>query len=233
MARSTLAPDTAAAKLPPGPKISAIASLTYRFSRDPLNFLERIARTYGDLASYRMTGELLFFVNHPQYIKDILVTGSRNFTKSRGLEMTKKLLGNGLLTSEGALHLRQRRLMQPAFHRDRIAAYAKTMVDYADELRRKWRDNTTLDVSQEMMRVTLSIAGKTLFDVGVESQAREVGRALTDVMASFWLSMMPFADVIERLPVDDLTLKTRAIEDRTDPEGSIEDPETIKALLAP
>ena len=204
MANSTLAPDPTAptvAKLPAGPKISPIASLTYRFSRDPLNFLERIARTYGDLASYRMTGELLFFVNHPQYIKDILVTGSRNFTKSRGLEMTKKLLGNGLLTSEGALHLRQRRLMQPAFHRDRIAAYAKTMVDYADELRRQWRDNTTLDVSQEMMRVTLSIAGKTLFDVDVESQAREVGRALTDVMASFWLSMMPFADVIERLPV--------------------------------
>src|SRR5438132_9520947 len=204
MANSTLAPDPTAptvAKLPAGPKISPIASLTYRFSRDPLNFLERIARTYGDLASYRMTGELLFFVNHPQYIKDILVTGSRNFTKSRGLEMTKKLLGNGLLTSEGALHLRQRRLKQPAFHRDRIAAYAKTMVDYADELRRQWRDNTTLDVSQEMMRVTLSIAGKTLFDVDVESQAREVGRALTDVMASFWLSMMPFADVIERLPV--------------------------------
>jgi cytochrome P450 len=192
---------SAQTRLPPGPRISPIASLTYRFSRDPLNFLSAVARTYGDLASCRMSGEVLFFVNHPRHIRDILVTDHRNFTKSRGLERAKLLLGNGLLTSEGALHLRQRRLMQPAFHRERIAAYARTMVRYADALRRQWRDGATLDVSQEMMRVTLSIAGKTLFDVDVESQAREVGRALTDVMESFWLSMMPFANVIERLPV--------------------------------
>jgi cytochrome P450 len=188
-------------RLPPGPKISPIGSLTYRFSREPLTFLDTVARTYGDLASWRMSREVLFFVNHPQYIKDILVTNNRNFTKSRGLERTKLLLGNGLLTSEGAFHLRQRRLMQPAFHRDRIAAYARTMVEYADASRRQWRDGATLDIAQEMMRVTLAIAGKTLFGVDVESQAREVRQALTEVMESFWLSMMPFANVIERLPV--------------------------------
>ena len=193
--------STPVTSLPPGPKISPIGSLTYRFSRDPLKFLRTVAWTYGDLASCRMSGEVLFFVNHPQHIRDILVTNHRNFTKSRGLERTKLLLGNGLLTSEGAFHLRQRRLMQPAFHRERIAAYARTMVQHADELRRQWRDGATLDVSQEMTRVTLSIAGKTLFGVDVESQAREVGRALTEVMESFWLSMMPFASVIERLPV--------------------------------
>src|SRR5947199_7696615 len=165
MANSTLAPDPTAptvAKLPAGPKISPIASLTYRFSRDPLNFLERIARTYGDLASYRMTGELLFFVNHPQYIKDILVTGSRNFTKSRGLEMTKKLLGNVLLTSEGALHLRQRRLMQPAFHRDRIRSDVEIMVGYAGLLRQGGAAGTQLDVEQEKNRHNLSNAGHML-----------------------------------------------------------------------
>src|SRR5919197_1817627 len=148
MATPTLSFETVT-KFPPGPKISPIGSLTYRFSRDPLNFLDDLARRYGDLASYRMAGEVLFFVNNPQYIKDILVTHNRNFTKSRGLERTRKLLGNGLLTSEGVFHLRQRRLMQPAFHRDRIAAYGRTMVDYADQMRRAWTDGATLDVSQE------------------------------------------------------------------------------------
>jgi cytochrome P450 len=198
VATSTLSPGTEA---PPGPKPSRFASLTYTFSRDPLNFLTNLARTHGELASYRVAGEHVWFVNNPQWIKDILVTHNRNFTKSRGLERAKKLLGNGLLTSERDFHLRQRRLMQPAFHRDRIAAYGRTMVEYADQLRNTWTDGATLDISQEMMRVTLSIAGKTLFDVDVRSQAAEVGRALTDTMESFWMALMPFADVIERLPV--------------------------------
>jgi len=189
---------------PPGPRRSRFGALTYRFTRDPLTFLTNLSRTYGELARYEMGGEQLYFVNNPHWIKDILVTHNKNFTKSRGLERTKKLLGNGLLTSEGAFHLRQRRLMQPAFHRERIATYAQAMVDYADQMRQSWSDGRTIDVSQEMMRVTLSIAGKTLFDVDVESQAAEVGRALTDVMESFWLTMMPFAEAMERLPVGPL-----------------------------
>src|SRR4029079_2985738 len=108
----------------------AFASLTFSFRRDPLNFLTSVARTYGDIASYRMAGERLFVVSNPADIRDILVTNQRNFTKSRGLERTRKLLGNGLLTSEGSLHLRQRRLMLPAFHRERIATYADAMIGY-------------------------------------------------------------------------------------------------------
>src|SRR3954464_10621509 len=166
----------------PGPKLSLIGSLIYRpGGGNPLEFFQGLARTYGDISSYRMAGEQLFLINEPRLIRDILVTHHRNFTKSRGLERAKRLLGQGLLTSEGALHLRQRRLLQPAFHRDRIAAYGDTMVAYADRLRRTWTNAAPIDVSQEMMRLTLSIAGKTLFDVDVESQAAEVGRALTDV----------------------------------------------------
>ena len=186
----------------PGPRLSLIASLVYRpGGGNPLDFFTTLARTYGDISSYRMAGEQLFLVNEPRLIRDILVTHNRNFTKSRGLERSKRLLGQGLLTSEGAMHLRQRRLMQPAFHRDRIAGYGDLMVGYADRLRRSWTDGATLDVSREMNRLTLSIVGKTLFDVDVESQAAEVGEALTAVMESFWMMMLPFADVLERLPV--------------------------------
>jgi cytochrome P450 len=189
---------------PPGPKISRWASWTYRFRADPLHFLTTLARTYGDLSSYQMGRERIFFANHPAYIRDVLVTHHRNFTKSRGLERSKALLGNGLLTSEGAFHLRQRRLMQPAFHRERIASYGRTMVAYADRMRGTWSNGAVIDVSQEMMRLTLSITGKTLFDVDVESQAADVGRSLTAVMESFWLTLMPFADLLERLPVGPL-----------------------------
>jgi cytochrome P450 len=188
----------------PGPKPTLLDTLSYRPGRDPLAFFAMLARTYGDIASYRMGGEQLFFVNDPQLIKDVLVTHNRNFTKGRGLQRAKRLLGEGLLTSEGATHLRQRRLMQPAFHRERIAAYADTMVAYADRTRRTWRDGATLDVAQEMNRLTLSIVGKTLFDADVESQAAEVGAALTGVMETFWTTMLPFADLLEHLPVPKL-----------------------------
>jgi cytochrome P450 len=148
-----------------------------------------------------MAGERIFLISDPQYIKDVLVTNNRNFTKSRGLERTRRVLGNGLLTSEGAVHLRQRRLMQPAFHRERIADYAGTMVAYAARVRDGWSDGATLDIAREMNRLTLSIVGKTLFDADVESQAAAVGEALTGVLETFWMMLLPFADVIERLPV--------------------------------
>jgi cytochrome P450 len=195
----------AASPAPPGPKLSLMASLLYRPGLgNPLEFFTDVARTYGDIASYRIGGEQLFLVNDPQLIKDILVTHQKNFTKSRGLERTKRLLGNGLLTSEGAVHLRQRRLMQPAFHRDRIAGYGRTMVEYADRMRGAWTDGATLDIAREMNRLTLSIVGKTLFDADVESQAAAVGEALTGVIESFWMMMLPFADLLERLPVPKL-----------------------------
>src|SRR6185503_10270853 len=82
---------------------------------------------YGDIVSYRMGGEQMFFINDPQYIRDILVTHNKSFMKGRGLQRAKRILGEGLLTSEGAIHLRQRRLMQPAFHRDAVAGYGAAM----------------------------------------------------------------------------------------------------------
>jgi len=193
-----------ATAIAPGPKPSLFEAFSYRPGRNPLAFFTNLARTYGDVVAYRLGGERLLFVNQPQYIKDVLITHNRNFTKGRALQRTKRLLGEGLLTSEGATHLRQRRLMQPAFHRERIAAYADTMVAYADRLRGAWRDGATLDVAQEMNRLTLSIVGKTLFDADVESQAAEVGEALTGVMATFWMTMLPFSDLLEHLPVPKL-----------------------------
>jgi cytochrome P450 len=187
--------------LPPGPPRSLLTTLLYMPARDPLGFFGNIARTYGDLAYVRMGGEDVFLVSEPRHIRDILVTHQHNFLKGRGLERARRLLGEGLLTSERDTHRRQRRLMQPAFHKDRIASYAAVMTDYAQRLQRDWIDGATIDAAQEMNRLTLAVVGKTLFDADVESQAREVGRALTAVMDSFWMLMLPMVDTLERLPI--------------------------------
>jgi cytochrome P450 len=189
--------------LPPGPRLPIFGALVGP-GRDPLAQFAGYARHYGDLTFFKLAGERCYFINHPSFIKDVLVTHQRNFTKSRGLERAKKLLGDGLLTAEGQTHLRHRRLLQPAFHRDRIDGYAQVMIDYAVRITERWPPDATLDISKEMMRVTLSIAGKTLFDTDVESEADEVGAAVTDVLESFWLNLLPGADLLERLRIPKL-----------------------------
>ena len=201
----------AVTRRPPGPRRPLIGALLSP-GRDALKILTGFARDYGDIVHFKMAGERAFLLSHPQYIRDVLVTHQKNFTKSRGLERAKKLLGEGLLTSEGARHLRQRRLLQPAFHRDRIAGYASVMVEHADRMRQRWVDGTPLDISKEMMRVTLSIVGKTLFDSDVESKADEVGIAVTEVLESFWFTLLPFQGLIDRLPLPMLRRARRSRE---------------------
>jgi cytochrome P450 len=198
---SRISPSSATKVFPPGPKATLLDTFIYRPGRDPLAFFSNMAQQYGDLAYLRMAGEHLFVASNPAVIRDVLVTHNQNFHKSRGLERIKILLGEGLLTSEDAFHLRQRRLMQPAFHRERIAAYASTMVAYADRVRGAWKPGAPVDMALEMSRLTLLIVGKTLFDADVESQARDVGEAMSGLMDSFWTLMLPFGQTIQRLPI--------------------------------
>ncbi len=160
-----------------------------------------LAREYGDLAYFKLGPQPVFLINHPDYIRDVLITHNKNFMKGEGLQRAKRLIGEGLLTSEGEFHTRQRRLAQPAFHRQRIAGYAATMVDYAARMRERWRPGETMEISREMMRLTLAIAGKTLFDTDVESEADEIGDALTQAMSQFNRVMIPFSHLLEKLPL--------------------------------
>src|SRR3954466_7082944 len=138
----------------PGPRPLFPLQNFIAFRSNPLKFLPHLARTYGDVAHFQMLGgRHFFFVNHPDHIRDLLVTSNRKFQKSLILQRTKRVLGEGLLTSEGELHLRQRRLSQPAFHRQRIAGYANTMVEYAARTRDQWRDGAVMDVHHEMMQL--------------------------------------------------------------------------------
>jgi cytochrome P450 len=170
--------------------------------RDPLAFLTGIAREYGDIARFRMGPVELHLVNRPEWIRDVLVTHAASFHKGRGLERAKRLLGEGLLTSEDPVHLRQRRMMQPAFHHQRIAGYGEAMVEHAQRLTSAWRDRETRDIAREMTHLTLGIVGRTLFDADVDAEAEEIGEALSTALELFRQTLtLPFFDVLDRLPL--------------------------------
>src|SRR4051812_16038883 len=158
-------PDTQApAQMVPGPKNGPLSLNLIRFRREPLSFLQRMTHQYGDFVTFRMGGQHMFLANHPDYIREVLVTNNSNFVKGRALQRAKRLLGQGLLTSEGELHRRQRLLVQPAFHRQRIASYGRVMVEHADRTSARWKNGETFDMNHEMTRLTLGIVAKTLFD---------------------------------------------------------------------
>jgi cytochrome P450 len=185
---------------PPGPRRIIPLSGLFAYRKGPLPFFQNLAQ-YGDISYFRLGPQEAFFLNHPDYIKDVLVTNHQNFHKGLALQRAKRLLGEGLLTSEGDFHRRQKRLAQPAFHRARIASYAGVMTAYAMETSERWRDATELDMSEEMMRLTLGIVGKTLFDADVVSDAREVGEAMAVAMDLFNTIVIPFFELLEKLPL--------------------------------
>lgn len=171
---------------------------------DRLNFLRKLKEDHGDVVRFQIATQAVWLMSDPEHIRDVLVVNQKKFMKGRGIQMMKQLLGEGLLTSEGETHLRQRRLVQPAFHRQRVATYATTMTEYAHKMRDAWASvpaGQAIEMSQEMMRLTLAIAGKTLFDAEVEEDASEVGQALTDLMAIAERIPNPLASVLALLPL--------------------------------
>ena len=169
--------------------------------RDPLRYLERIAARYGDIAHLRVGPYRLVYVNHPDLVHEVLVAKDASFIKGRALDQAKEVFGKGLLTSEGEFHKRQRRLIQPAFHRRRVEVYAESMAADAAAAAARWRDGETLDIAREMMTLTLRIVARSLFSVDVEEEsAREVGRALDGLIAAFSLVAVPFGGLLRKIP---------------------------------
>ncbi len=186
---------------PPLRKGLPLLGVLPQFRRNPPEFLRHTARSHGDLVHFRLGPQDIYLVSNPDWIKDILVTNQTNFTKSRFLERAKILLGEGLLTSEGEFHHRQRRLVQPAFHRDRLIGYAAAMVECTARARDQWTNDAQLDLSREMMHLTLAVVTKTLFSANLTSEADNIGAALTQVMVLFDMVLMPFSEWVEKLPL--------------------------------
>lgn len=174
----------------------------FALRNDPLGYLERMAARYGDLARFRVGPYRLVFVNHPDLVHEVLVAKDSSFAKGRILDQARDVFGQGLLTSEGDFHRRQRRLIQPVFHRRRIDTYAGIMAADAAAAAERWRDGETLDMAREMTRLTLRIVARCLFSVDVEEEeARELGKALDALVETFSTVAVPWAGVLRKLPL--------------------------------
>src|SRR5262245_16826370 len=169
--------------LPPGPPGRFLTGHLHELRRDMLGLYLRTARTCGDVALLRFGLRRVYLVSHPDLIEQVLT--SRHFMKHYALQMVRPLLGNGILTSEGDFWLKQRRLMQPVFLKDRVLSYAGTMIADSERWSERWRDGEKRDVHAEMRQLTMAIAAKTLFGADVEGQGAAVAQALRDVMDSF------------------------------------------------
>jgi cytochrome P450 len=198
-------------KLPPSPKAGILGGHFLKFRRRPTGFLTEAA-ALGDVVFFKMGGQPAYFLNHPDLARDLLVVNAHKFKKGRALQRAKKLLGEGLLTSEKEFHLRQRRMIQPAFHRQKISEYAKTMIEYADKMANSWQEGEIRDIDKEMMRLTLQIVGKTLFSADVEDSSDEVGSALTALIEMFNYLLLPFSEILEKLPIPQARRFNRAKE---------------------
>jgi cytochrome P450 len=151
--------------LPPGPKGTLIGGNLRQFRTELLDFLLDTAREYGPLASFRVGPRRLFLASGPDLIEEVLVTDAKHYIKHFGARAFKPVLGNGLVTSEGALWQRQRKLIQPTFMKTRVRSYARVMAELTNRMLDSWSSGKSVRINEEFEALTSKIALKTLFDL--------------------------------------------------------------------
>jgi cytochrome P450 len=188
----------------PGPRSLLGIGEALAFRRSPLEYLQRLAATYGDVVHFRLGWRNAFLLNHPDLVQEFLVVHAGKHVRGPVMQRGRTVMGDGLLTSEEPLHGRQRRLIQPAFHRGRLSRHAAVMSAYTSKACGRWRHNETLDLRKEMMTLTLNILGKTLFNRRFDEDAGEIGEAVTQLMSLVDLVFVPFSQHLMHLPLPSL-----------------------------
>ena len=171
--------------LPPGPKGRFLLGSLVEVSRDWLGFYQRCADEFGDVVRIHIGHVPVYLIIHPRDIETVLITKAANFTKSADYRALARVLGRGLLTSEGDFWQRQRGLIQPAFHRQNILAYASVMTGAARLMLDSWTEHGERNLHDDMMRVTLEIVGQCLYGAEVSGAAERVGKAMEVVTERF------------------------------------------------
>lgn len=197
---------------PPGPTEIIPYHLALKFISNPIPFLMEIANKYGDISHFKFGPTLhVYLVNNAYHIENILVKHDSDFIKSPGLRLAKRVLGNGLLTSEGSAHKIQRKLVQPAFSRSRVGIYGKIILEHCIEyVDSTWRDSMVLDIHKEMTNMTISIISKILFGTSklTISDIDEISNSITIIIEYINKLRLPFLRFIEVLPLP-LTMRYR------------------------
>ena len=196
--------DTAEWKYPPGLKhgLHWYAHKPWVKLGEPIRLFEHLHHTYGNISCYRFMGTPIVFVNDPEYVREVLVTQNASFVKERTVKRMKLLLGDGLITSEEPFHMRQRRIAAPAFHRQRIAAYAAEIVASAVAAGERLRDGETIEIAGASMGLSLEIVARTLFDTEVDADIRSINDEVNAIMEMYnFIVAFPMLERFIGLPV--------------------------------
>ncbi len=200
-------------RYPPGLSRNLPFYMASRFFRpgNPILLFEHLVRTYGRVSHYKLGWNHIVFINDAEMIREILINQPQNFIKERTQRRMKILLGEGLITSDGEIHKRQRRIAAPAFHRQRIQAYGAIMVERAAAMREEWRPGQQIDAAAEMMRLTLQIVAKTLFNTDVTRDVQRINDEVNAIMNLYnFLIALPKAERMLHLPIPGLMRFRRA-----------------------
>jgi cytochrome P450 len=205
--------ERGAYRFPPGLSLNLPFYIIRRFFNpsNPILLFQHLAATYGRIAYYKLGWQHIVFINHPDFIRDILINHPQEMIKERTQRRMKILLGEGLITSEGSFHMRQRRIAAPAFHRQRIAAYADVIAERAALRRASWHQGQTIDIGAEMMALALEVVARTLFNTDVTSDVLEINREVNVIMDLYnYLIALPAAEAYLYAPLPGLTRFRRA-----------------------
>ena len=191
-------------KLPPGLKRSLPFYAHKKWVKlgSPILLFEYLHAEYGNIACYQFLGTPIVFVNDPDYVREILVTQGASFGKERTVQRMKVLLGEGLITSEEPFHMRQRRIAAPAFHRQRIAAYADEIVESALAFSSRLKDGEVFDIASASMDLSLEIVARTLFDMQVDDDIRSINDEVNTIMGLYnFIVAFPRIELFLHLPI--------------------------------
>ncbi len=199
-------------RFPPGFQRNLVWYVLRKFRPlNPIHLFQHLAATYGDIAHYKLGSQHIVFLNHPEYIREVLVVQNDNFIKERTVQRSKMLLGEGMITAEGAAHRAQRLAAQPAFHRQRIVEYAGVMVEEAVHIRDSWRAGEERDIATDMMHLTLNVVARTLFATDLREEVYELAAAINRIMGLYnFLIMLPAAEWLVHLRPPGLAAFVRA-----------------------
>ena len=186
---------------PPLLKEKYPGQLFRRFRKEPLALLDDLSQTGDDVRRLRILGRSVWVLFEPSLVESLLTGDHRSFEKGRALQRTQILLGQGLLTAEGSSHLKQRRTLQPAFRKQRIEEYAKTMASCSEQVSLSWRQDTPLDAHKEMMTLALSIVSQTLLGTDLVNHQKRIAESLEAILGKFGLLMLPFFEQLQNLPL--------------------------------
>ena len=167
--------------------------------RDPLGFLQRLKGDYGDLCSFRVGTRRIVQLSHPDYVREFFVMQHDKLRKTGLMKQAEPVLGEGLFLSEGELHRKQRRRIQPVFNRQHIGTYAPIIVRTIVEASDKWKDETTIDLFAEMSELSLTLTTRTLFGTDLPNQGR-VQQSVKTVVGHFNSFLRPRLGIASRLP---------------------------------